>query len=362
MTAHSTFAPPPWLRNPHLQSILPTLRWRHPRVARRARSLLSLSRPVVLDCGEGVRLLGQLAEAPTGIAVGRDRRRATPDPESAATTAATADSVGRPLVILLHGWEGSAESAYVLSLGAYLFERGYDIFRLNFRDHGATHALNQGIFHSCRIAEVVGAVRRIQALFPRRRLSLAGFSLGGNFALRVAARAPREGIALDEVVAICPVLRPQATLAVLDRRWSIYRQHFLHKWKSSLCLKQKAFPDQYDFQRILRLNTLTAMTEELVLEHSEFPSLDAYLDGYAIVGDALADLQVSSHVLFALDDPIIPARDLVALARSARLSVVSHDLGGHCGFMERTSGESWADRHVAGILGASAVAPPGTKE
>src|SRR5689334_6354621 len=126
--SNNSFSPPRWLRNPHVQSILPSLRWRHPLIARRAGKLLAVSRSMILDCGEGVRLLGYLSEVPRFMPSSSDRQ----------------------LIVLLHGWEGSADSAYVLSLGAHLFERGYDIFRLNFRDHGDTHSLNEGIFHSCR--------------------------------------------------------------------------------------------------------------------------------------------------------------------------------------------------------------------
>ena len=105
----------------------------------------------MLDCGEGVRLSALHAnqEASNGPAAAR-------------------------LVVLLHGWEGSANSLYVLSLGQYLFDRGYDVLRLNLRDHGDSHHLNEGIFHSCRIAEVVGAVRCIQDRNPGPRRESCG--------------------------------------------------------------------------------------------------------------------------------------------------------------------------------------------
>ena len=68
--------------------------------------------------------------------------------------------------MLLHGWEGSSDSLYLLSLAQPLFEAGYDVARLNLRDHGDSHHLNEEIFHSCRIAEVVGAVRGLHAHAP----------------------------------------------------------------------------------------------------------------------------------------------------------------------------------------------------
>jgi len=57
-------------------------------------------------------------------------------------------------VMLLHGWEGSIGSAYILSAGRHLFENGYSVFRLNFRDHGNSHHLNEGLFYAALIDEV----------------------------------------------------------------------------------------------------------------------------------------------------------------------------------------------------------------
>ena len=102
--------------------------------------------------------------------------------------------------MILHGWEGSAESCYVISLGAELLASGFDVLRLNLRDHGDSHHLNREIFHSCRLAEVVGATRAVAQRFPQARIFLAGFSLGGNFVLRVSADAGAPG-ALERVIA-----------------------------------------------------------------------------------------------------------------------------------------------------------------
>ncbi len=327
-TAAMTFAPPRWLANAHLQSILPSLKLRRPLLARRARDLLAASETQILECGDGVRLLGHHA---TQSALGRPP--------------------ARDLVILLHGWEGSADSLYVLSLGAHLYGLGCDVFRLNFRDHGPSHHLNREIFHSCRLDEVVGAVRRIQQCAPDRRLTIAGFSLGGNFALRVAARAPNAGLKLERSVAVCPVLRPRSTMDVLENGSFIYRQYFVSKWKRSLRLKQRLFPDLYDFTKVLAQRSLLKMTELLVEYFNEFPSVEAYLDGYAIVGDVLAQLEVPSYALMSLDDPIIPAHDVEHLAHNPNLEVLKIPHGGHCGFMDGFNRESWADRKVASLLG-----------
>lgn len=322
------FNPPAWLANAHLQSILPSLRLRRPWLMRRAAELLAHSQDRILDCGEGVRLLGHYSSQ---ASAGREP--------------------ARDLAVLLHGWEGSADSLYVLSLGSYLFARGCDVFRLNFRDHGPTHHLNQDIFHSCRLDEVVGAVRAIQQQFSDRRITLAGFSLGGNFALRVAARAPAAGTLLERAIGVCPVLRPHSTMEVLEHGPFVYHQYFINKWKSSLRIKQQLFPALYDFRPIFAQNNIRTMTEVLVERYSEFANLDAYLNGYAIVDHVLERLEVPSHILFALDDPIIPAVDLPHLARNPHLHITAMPRGGHCGFMDRFNAESWADRQIGMLMG-----------
>ena len=165
------YQPPRLLRNPHLQSVLASSGVRRLLFRRRLSRLERGANEHVLDCGDGVRLLGLHTPQRT-----LDRARG--------------------LVVLLHGWEGSVQSSYLLHTGSRLLAEGYDVFRLNFRDHGDTHHLNPELFHSCRIDEVVGAVGAVAKMFPDLPLGIAGFSLGGNFALRVALRAPDAGIPL----------------------------------------------------------------------------------------------------------------------------------------------------------------------
>ena len=230
--------------------------------------------------------------------------------------------------------KGSADSLYVVSLAQSLFERGLDVVRLNLRDHGTTHHLNRELFHSCRLPEVIGALRSIQAQFPRTPLSLVGFSLGGNFMLRAAARAAEAGLDIERAIALSPVLDPNETLVAMETGWAAYNRYFVRKWAASLLKKQSAWPGHYDFGDLLRGKGLRHMTAALVSRFTEYSSLDAYLNGYSITGDALAKLEVPAHIITAIDDPIIPVRDLAKLARPKALRVTTVSHGGHCGFVE----------------------------
>src|SRR5690606_41569990 len=58
--------------------------------------------------------------------------------------------------ILLRGWEGSSRSAYQLTTAQRLLGLGFDVLRLNLRDHGDSHHLNRELFNSTRSPEVAG--------------------------------------------------------------------------------------------------------------------------------------------------------------------------------------------------------------
>ena len=328
------FAPPRWLRNRHVQSVYASLPFHRLRIARRAREFVAASRRVVVECGDGVRLLALHARQPD------DTR------------------TDRTLVIVLHGWEGSADSLYALSIGQALYARGCDVVRLNLRDHGGSEDLNPELFHSCRIAEVVGAVKRLHDDHPRHRLHVVGFSLGGNFALRVAVRARPAGIRIARVVAVCPVLDPAHTLEALDRGFRLYRGYFINSWRRSLRRKRAAWPDRYELGDMLRLDNLTEMTAQLVARYTDYPALEDYLRGYSLVGDVLSALDVPSRLIAALDDPIIPAADLERIAQVSALTITRVRLGGHCGFHDGRSRAGWLERTICGDLVATVAAAP----
>lgn len=315
------FDPPRLLRSRHVQSVLSSSFLRRLAFRRSDDALERAALEHVLDCGNSVRLQGFHST---------QNARAAP----------------RALVVLLHGWEGSAQSNYILQTGAHLLAEGCDIFRLNFRDHGKTHHLNRELFHSCRIDEVVDAVAEIARRFPARPLIVGGFSLGGNFALRVALRAPARGIPLAWTFAVCPVISPRAGLrAIEDAPW-FYEFYFLRKWRDSLRRKQALFPERELFARGELRGGLRNLTRNLVERHTQFGTLENYLDGYSIAGDRLAALAVPANILTAEDDPVIPVADFRALqlASSTELTIVPH--GGHCGFIRDWRLRSWAEDYI----------------
>lgn len=322
--SYASYQPPLGMGNAHVQSILTSSPVRRAVVRRRSRAFLDGMREEVLETPSGVKLLGYHNEP---------------------------GAAPRGLVILLHGWEGSAESNYLLSAASSLFNEGYAIFRLNFRDHGDSHHLNEDLFHSCRIIEVVEAVQLIAARWQRGPVFLAGFSLGGNFALRVALRVAAFDIQLRRVVAVCPVIRPANVLDALESGLSLYERYFIDKWRRSLRHKQSLFPNRYDFADWFKMKSLREQTRHLVEHYTEFPDLETYLEGYSVAGDTLAPLTVPTTIITAVDDPVVPVSDFHSLPRPPSLEVRIEKAGGHCGFLNDWFLNSWIDDYLIDRFG-----------
>jgi len=311
-----TFCPAYGLRNTHAQSLINSSAYRRQIVSRRAKPLLAAEQDWVVDGGGGVRLLGHYSKQ-------------------------AGDSKG--LVILFHGWEGSSRSNYVVGVGGKLFAQGFDVFRLNFRDHGDTHHLNAGIFHSCLLDEVVHALKDIQQRTGAKSWALSGYSLGGNFALRVALKAPAAGLLLDQVIAVCPVVSPANAMKSMEDGLSVYQNYFIRKWAKSLKLKQALFPEAYEYEEWHALEGLRARTDFLATRYYEFESLEAYFEGYSIAGDRLAAIRIPTTILVSEDDPVVPVADFSDLPENENIELLVARFGGHCAFLKNWKMESWAD-------------------
>ena len=326
----SAYQPPWWLRNAHLQTMLSASGTRLRRGARLLRASGATTTELILDGSQGVRLQALHSHVPGRAPVG--------------------------VALLLHGWEGSTESGYMRMSAARLLERGLDVVRLNFRDHGNTHHLNPELFHSCRIDEVVQAAGDVARRFPGLPLVATGYSLGGNFALRLALHAPAAGVPLRRVAVVCPVLDPALTMENLERGPALYEWYFHHKWVRSLRRKRELFPERVDCDdAVLKLN-MRALTGWLVQRHTSFATMQEYFDGYSIAGSRLAGLRVPANILMAKDDPVIPFASFEhwQLPPCAHLEVTRR--GGHCGFIENLRGDGFSERWVAWHLAAAVTA------
>jgi hypothetical protein len=314
------FNPPFFLKNARIQTYLASSRLR----SIGYNPMLDAARDVIITTKDKTKLLASYSPSPNKGSKG--------------------------MVMLLHGWEGSIGSAYILSAGRYLFNKGFSIFRLNFRDHGKSHHLNEGLFYATLIEEVFQAVRQASLMESGNDFFLAGFSLGGNYALRIGRICANEPINnLLRIVSISPVIDPVKATSAIDNDMMI-RKYFLFKWKRSLGIKQKLFPDKYDFSDIMNLDSCLEITERLIKRYSGYKDAIEYFRGYTLTDDIINGITVPTTIVASKDDPVIPFSGYGSIDFSPSVNLIVHKNGGHNGFIEDISFNCWYEKMMAELF------------
>lgn len=246
------------------------------------------------------------------------------------------------LAILIHGWEGSAESTYLQLMAHHLYAAGISVYRLNLRDHGDSHHLNEDLFHSCRLDEVVAALQQLNQRFNDQQRYLIGFSLGGNFAVRAAAA---ESLDFSGVFAVSPPVNPENSMRAIEAS-RLYGRYFLHKWKRSLLKKQQLYPHLFEGTHWETQKSLQSLTEALVLKHTDYATARDYFNGYSLTPELIKKINNPTQIITAWDDPVIPFADFSTIDRLANIKLVTTPLGGHCGFIRNWRLDSWVEDYI----------------
>ena len=286
--------------------------------------MVEAEQEMILDAGEGVRLQGFYSPQMNGESKG--------------------------LVIMLSGWEGSSKSTYMLCTGRYLYRNGYSIFRLNFRDHGESHHLNEGLFYGTLLDEVFESVRQAAGLANGLPAFLVGFSMGGNFALRIARKCSTDRIEnLKHVAAISPGLNPTTSTDAIDNHW-IFKIYFLRKWCRSLKKKEVLFPRTYNFSELWPLHECKEMTDWMVENYSDFKNTEEYFQEYTLTDGALKDIAVPTTMITSEDDPLVDVEDFRRLELNDLTELIIHSYGGHNCFILRFPFLSWYEQKLVDIF------------
>ncbi|MBT4288776.1 MAG: alpha/beta fold hydrolase [Deltaproteobacteria bacterium] len=261
------------------------------------------------------------------------------------------------LFILLHGWEGSAHSSYIVHMTDVLLKAGFHVLRYNMRDHGNTHHLNEGVFYGTLLKENIDLIKLWANRFPDFNIYLIGFSLGGNFTLRILNSINIQKVPnLKSGFVMNPALDPKRSTIKIDQI-GVLKWYFLKKWKISLRKKMAAFPNLYQFQKFLNIDSCMGLTEILLKYYSEFSDCQSYFNTYTIkIGHYSPQIPVK--IITAKDDPIIEQELFDTPPTDSKAEIIVLPKGGHCGYISNYKLESWYHRYILdSVTGHSFLLP-----
>ena len=241
---------------------------------------------------------------------------------------------GSPLVLILHGLEGSSRVGYVRGVLAEVARRGLAAVAMNFRGcSGEPNRLLRS-YHSGDTADLEAVVARLVAEQPERPIGIVGFSLGGNVLVKwFGERGDDLPIQVRAGVAISPPLDLAACAAVLDAPgfWpAIYRGRFLRSLRRKALLKARSFPGSVDAAAVKAATTFAEFDDRFTAPVNGFPSAREYWR-LSSGGPRLGGVRRPLLVIAAADDPFIPP---YAMDGSPLVTAELTPSGGHVAFVE----------------------------
>ena len=263
-----------------------------------------------------------------------------------------ADARQHPTLIALHGLNGSSEAHYMRGLAAKAFAHGMNVVRLNQRNCGNTEHLSAGLFHSGLTADVTHVIDELTSIDGIAALAVAGYSLGGNLALKLAGEyGPSAPAALRAVAAVSPIIEIAQCVGALELPANAaYQWNFVRDLKRRIRRKERLRPGTFDMGQLGRVRSVRDFDEFFTAPAFGFKDAADYY--YRASAMRVVDrIQLPALVIAAEDDPFVPAdpfRDPKVTGNpSITLIVCPH--GGHCGFVGPRSGDDdgyWAENQI----------------
>jgi len=264
---------------------------------------------------------------------------------------------GAPLVLLLHGLEGSVRSHYIVGMLREIAARGWRGVVLNFRSCSGELNRLPRFYHSGETGDLDAVVARLIAADPEVHLGVVGVSIGGNVVLKwLGEREADTPKPLRAAAAICVPFDLVASARVLDRGFerAVYTANFLKSMRLKVVLKARLHPGFVDVAAARRARTFAEYDQAVTAPLNGFAgAMDYWTQASSL--PYLGRIRVSTLLINALDDPFVPPHALPDPATlPPNVKLVLAERGGHVGFVDslRPRRPSWAERHAVDFLAA----------
>lgn len=257
-----------------------------------------------------------------------------------------------PALLALHGLEGSSRAHYMRGLAHKAFAAGFNVVLLNQRNCGGTEDLSETLYHSGLTGDAAHVLEELNAVDGIGRFVVAGYSLGGNLALKLAGDYGGDAPPyLRAVCAVSPILEVGACVRALERRQNfVYQWNFVRGLKRRMRRKGETHPGRFPLERLRDVRTVRQFDEYFTAPHFGFAGADDYYHKVSALR-VIDRIRIPTLIITAEDDPFVPAapfRDPKLTANpNIRLIVTKH--GGHCGFVAAgDTGEDcyWAEDRI----------------
>jgi predicted alpha/beta-fold hydrolase len=258
----------------------------------------------------------------------------------------------RPTLLMLHGLNGSSEAHYMRGIAAKAFGRGMNVVLLNQRNCGGTEHLSAGLFHSGLTHDARFVINELTQVDGISAIAVAGYSLGGNLALKLAGEyGDSPPPALRAVAAVSPILEISQCVRALEQRGNfLYQWNFVRDLKARMRRKDKARPGLFDLTRLKEIRTVRNFDDVYTAPHFGFADAEDYYHRASAMR-VIDRIRVPALIITSEDDPFVPWQPFrdPKVTGNPWITLQLSPHGGHCGFIAPSTGDDdgyWAETQI----------------
>jgi uncharacterized protein len=265
-----------------------------------------------------------------------------------------------PVMVIVHGLEGSSDSSYVRGIAEKAFHRGYHVVRLNQRNCGGSERLTPTLYNSGMSGDYQAVLEELASVDGFKQIFFAGYSMGGNLVTKMAGEYGEEPPrALRAVCTVCPALDLSACADALERKDNyLYQRHFVNGLMSRYARKVRLFPDRYQRNGFGPIRTVREFDNLITAPCFGYRDAEEYYEA-AGAKKVIGQVRVPMLVLTAQDDPFVPYALFLAarVEKNPSVRFVAPEHGGHCAFISNKSGAErfWAEQRIVEFCDARRV-------
>jgi len=265
-----------------------------------------------------------------------------------------------PVIIIVHGLEGSSDGNYVRGIAEKAFHRGFHVVRVNQRNCGGTEALTPTLYNSGMSADYRAVFEELSNSDGFEQIFFAGYSMGGNLVTKMAgefgAAVPK---ALCGVCSVCPALDLAACADALERTENyLYQRRFVSGLMSRYARKHELFPERYPIRGLPQVRTVRQFDDVITAPQFGYRDAQGYYENVGAKRVA-AQVRVPMLIITAQDDPFVAYASFLAagVSENPAIQFVAPQHGGHCGFISKHSGPErfWAEQRIVDFCSSIAA-------
>ncbi|EKO31837.1 YheT family hydrolase [Leptospira santarosai] len=234
-------------------------------------------------------------------------------------------------LVMIHGMEGTSDSAYLVSLAQSALLKGYGCVRMNLRNCGRGQGFSKGTYNIGQTKDVQDTIDFVWKKLSHR-IFLSGFSLSASLVLKYLGEKRNHKV--ETFSSTNPPLDLFKGCKFIDSREArFYRDRFVSGFRKKIKNKIIQLPPELE-KNAFRAKTFFEFDDQVTAPFFGYKGAAEYYQDCSSIR-YIPNIRHPGIVIHSEDDPVVPPFDWETIRwdKLPHIQTILSPKGGHVGFL-----------------------------